>query len=220
MLRLSSCRELKPTPVIFVSRRLSSAFSRKGSLRLNNPRLYSSKPCKGHYFLWWPNLFWSSPPLSSFQSYGPATRLALHHTLQCVLYPEDPQMLMPKTATPLFAIQCHLQGWSASYRSLSGFGRWKSGKKMLWMTAMLIRNPPKYDLSSTKATLSLDAHVGVLSFWVWPPWLGFCLTVWSRPGLPDSITPVQWCLCTFRAPVTWGKAWRRLGAGGQEGGND
>ena len=103
MSRLSSYIELKPTPVIFVSRRFSSALSGKGSLRLNNPRLYSSEPCKRHYFpLWWPNLFCSNPPLSSFQSYGrPQGLLCItHYRVFCVL--RGPQILRPNRATPPF----------------------------------------------------------------------------------------------------------------------
>ena len=86
---------------------------------------------------------------------------------------------------------------------------------------MLVRNPPKYDLSLTKATLSLIGRVGILfQLWVWPPWLGFCLPMWSRPGPPDSITPAQWCFVYIEGSGYLGQAWRRLGAGGQEGGND
>ena len=60
------------------------------------------------------------------------------------------------------------------------------------MTAVLIRDPPKCDLWLTKATLSLISRVGILfQLWVWPPRLGLCLSVRSRPGPPDNIALVQ-----------------------------
>lgn len=62
----------------------------------------------------------------------------------------------------VLSTQCELQGWATSYTILCRVLELEVRKENALMTAMLIRNGPKYDLSRTKATLSSLSSMGVL----------------------------------------------------------
>lgn len=74
------------------------------------------------------------------------------------------------------------------------------------MTAMLIRNVPKYDLSLTKATLSSVGSMGVLfQLWVGHPGSAAVSPCGAGQGHLITSPGHSGALCTFRALVTWGR---------------